>query len=147
MWPVFWTTFEVNLAILCVSTPMLGAVWSRCARHKGGTSKLSGGLSRDKTNSSTIAGPLSSLKSKVLTRKGQPKSEDEELALESIYASNQRVHYESAIACTRAGPGDDAGSRQSDISQAALTSEAKFSGQDIKVHTKWTITHGKMEDR
>lgn len=146
IWPAFWSTFEVNLAILCVSTPMLGAVWSRCAGRSESTAKLSGGVSSDNANGSTIGRPLSSFKSKIMTKKGQQKCEDEELALESIYASNQRVHYESAVACTRSGSVDDAGSGRSDISQVALTSESKVSGQDIKVHTKWTITHDKMED-
>lgn len=89
---------------------------------------------------------MSSLQCKRTTRKARHEPGDEEIALESIYASNQKVHYELAIACTRSRS-DDAGSMRSDTSQAAMTQEAKVSGQDIKVHTKWTITHDKKEDR
>jgi hypothetical protein len=133
IWADFWSATEPNLAILCVSLPMLGSLWSRCtARQRG--SKL-GYSSENATGNSGFS------KLKARSRA------DNQIALESMYAANQQVHYQSAVAAAATPEPDrlvfphkdgDSGS------EVALTEQepyAQDSSGGIRVQTKRTISH------
>ncbi|KAK3313020.1 hypothetical protein B0H66DRAFT_384076 [Apodospora peruviana] len=139
MWPTFWSAFEVNLAILCVSMPMLGTLWARCTRRRG-ASKLEG-PSSDGVSGSYEARSSSKSTSKVRNQQRRDLG-DTEIGLETIYASNREIHYESAVAA--AGKTSAGHEGRSDGSQATLIPDRGSLRQDpsaIKVYTKWTITH------
>ncbi|KXX79691.1 hypothetical protein MMYC01_202548 [Madurella mycetomatis] len=136
IWADFWSTTEPLLAIMCVSMPMLRSLRARCASRRG-TSKSSQYYHSDGNPASGSA--FSKLKNQS--------NLDKPISLESIYASNQEVHHQSAVATAatpepdqdRPGPiGSDSGS------EVALTTEQEKGRQNIsgiRVHTKWTISH------
>lgn len=133
IWADFWSTTEPNLAIMCVSLPMLGTLWSRCTSRRG-ASKL------DHYHSSEL-GTGGSAFSKL-----KPRSHaDNQIALESMYAANQDIHYQSAVATAGTpephlpGHADNKGDSGSEV---ALTMDKQDSGEGgIRVQTKWTISH------
>lgn len=135
IWADFWSATEPNLAILCVSLPMLGSLWSRCFGRQG-ASKL-GYSGENGTNGSAF--------SKLKNQSNQ----SNQIALESIYAANQEVHYQSAIA-TAATPDPDRdlstyADRDKDSGSDVALTEHEIGRQDknggIRVQTKWTISH------
>ena len=135
IWADFWSATEPNLAILCVSLPMLGSLWSRCFGRQG-ASKL-GYSGENGTNGSAFS---------KLKNQSHPSNQ---IALESIYAANQEVHYQSAVA-TAATPVPDRDlstytERDKDSGSDVALTEHENSRQDknggIRVQTKWTISH------
>jgi hypothetical protein len=137
IWADFWSATEPNLAILCVSLPMLGSLWSRCVATRRGASKLAYHSSENGTHGSAF----SKLKNQGHT--------NPQIPLESLYAANQEVHYQSAVA-TAATPEPDqdtAADVEKDKdsgSDVALTEQAPYRTDPksgIRVQTKWTISH------
>ncbi|KAB5571717.1 hypothetical protein GE09DRAFT_1053967 [Coniochaeta sp. 2T2.1] len=133
IWADFWLTVEPNLGIFCVSLPMLGRLRSRFSSRRG-ASKFgpSEGSYRLETDASAAR-----------KQKGSRGHEDEDHALEAIYASNKEVHHQSsAVAAGHRGGGgkrdDTVPSR--DGSEEALTDERDKNG--ILVQTKRTIESG-----
>ena len=136
IWADFWSATEPNLAILCVSLPMLGSLWSRCVATRRGASKLAYHSSENNTNGSAFS------KLKNQSRPGQ-------IALENIYAANQEVHYQSAVGTSATpDPERDLSSyaeRDKDSGSEVALTEQEQGRQDangvIRVQTKWTISH------
>ncbi|KAK4152193.1 hypothetical protein C8A00DRAFT_35104 [Chaetomidium leptoderma] len=140
IWADFWSTTEPNLAILCVSLPMLGSLWSRCFTTRRGASKLAYNSSENNTNGSAF--------SKIKN----PSQPDNQIPLEGLYAANQEVHYQSAVA-TATTPDLERDTRSAypvdgdkdSGSEVALTDLPEQGRQDanggIRVQTKWTISH------
>jgi hypothetical protein len=140
IWADFWSATEPNLAILCVSLPMLGSMWTRCITGRRGTSKLAYHSSENNTNGSAFS------KLKNTSRNDT----ENQIPLEGIYAANQEVHYRSAVATTATPePLRDmaayADQRDKDSgSDVALTEQdppRHDPGSGIRVQTKWTISH------
>jgi len=136
IWADFWSATEPNLGILCVSLPMLGSLWTRCISPRRGPSKLAYHSSESGTHGSAF----SKLKNQSAT--------DTQIPLEGIYAANQEVHYQSAVATTRTPePQDTATEAEKDKdsgSEVALTEQAPYRTDPktgIRVQTKWTISH------
>jgi hypothetical protein len=139
IWADFWSATEPNLAILCVSLPMMGSLWSRCVATRRGNSKLAYHSSESGTHGSAF----SKLKNQSAT--------DTQIPLESIYAANQTVQYRSAVAATDA-PGADrdleaavfADKDKDSGSEVALTEQPPYQTDPqtgIRVQTKWSISH------
>lgn len=137
-WADFWSTTEPNLGILCVSLPMLGSLWSRCVHSRRGDSKLAYNSSGNGTNGSAF----SKLKDQNHT--------ETQIALETIYAANQEVHYQSAVGTDRTPEpmrtGPDPEKDRDSGSDVALTDQPSLRRQSdqkhgIRVQTKWTISH------
>ena len=137
IWADFWSATEPNLAILCVSLPMLGSLWSRCIATRRGASKLAYHSSENNTNGSAF----SKLKNQGNT--------DGHIPLENLYAANQEVHYQSAVG-TAATPDPERdlssyAERDKDSgSEIALTEQEQARqerNKGIRVQTKWTISH------
>ncbi|GAB1317360.1 hypothetical protein MFIFM68171_07570 [Madurella fahalii] len=136
IWADFWSTTEPLLAIMCVSMPMLGTLRARCASSRG-TAKSNHYYHSD--GNPTNGSAFSKLKNQS--------NLDKPISLEDIYASNQEVHYQTAVAKAatpepdqdRPGPaGSDSGS------EIALTTEQENNHQNIngiRVQTKWAISH------
>ncbi|KAB5511577.1 hypothetical protein GE09DRAFT_685682 [Coniochaeta sp. 2T2.1] len=132
IWADFWSTVEPNLGIFCVSLPMLGRLRSRFTSRRG-ASKLDGpseGSYRLETDVSAAR-----------RRRGSRGREDEDHALEAIYASNKEVHHQSSAVAAgqRRGGGKQHGDTvpSRDGSEEALTDERDKNG--ILVQTKWAI--------
>jgi hypothetical protein len=118
---------------------MLGTLWSRCvASTRRGASKLGYHSSENGTRGSAF----SKLKN--------PSNNDTQIPLEGIYAANQEVHYQTAVAAATT-PDLDRGHAHADRdrdrdsgSEVALTDQEQHYKQDangIRVQTKWTISH------
>ena len=143
IWADFWSATEPNLAILCISLPMLGSLWSRCVATRRGASKMAYYSSEGGTNGSAF----SKLKN--------PGTVENQIALENLYAANQEVHYQSAVGAGGAGSttdherdlATDADRDKDSGSEIALTEQEYFHQQQheqnggIRVQTKWTISH------
>ncbi|KAK3305421.1 uncharacterized protein B0T15DRAFT_493589 [Chaetomium strumarium] len=137
VWADFWSATEPNLGILCVSLPMLGTLWSRCvASTRRGASKLGYHSSENGTHGSAFS------------KLRNPSNVDTQIPLEGIYAANQEVHYQSAVAAATTPEldrGHTHGDRDRDSgSEVALTDQEQHYKQDangIRVQTKWTISH------
>lgn len=142
IWADFWSATEPNLAILCVSLPMLGSLWKRMTANRGGGSeaKSSGYYSSE---SNTIG---SSAFSKIKNQDTERGDTDTQIRLESLYAANQEVHYQSAVATTTTPEpvrmlvdhkDKDSGS------EVSLTEVSPYQTDrnGIRVHTKWSISH------
>ncbi|KAK3374546.1 hypothetical protein B0H63DRAFT_418684 [Podospora didyma] len=146
IWPDFWSAMEINLAILCVSMPMLGTLFARCTpSSRRGASKLEG-----PSGSGTSGSGFNRLKNRSGRR------DDEEFGLESIYHAGLEEQLNShslgagappssktsrnAPTCT-GGAMDDAGSEivLNGASAETLIDE-KEDSRAIKVQTKWTIS-------
>jgi hypothetical protein len=137
IWADFWSATEPNLAILCVSLPMLGSLWSRCVATRRGGSKFGYHSSEDGTNGSAF--------SKL---KNQSNVESRQIPLENIYAANREVHYQSAI--TTPGTPDpglvmatDTDRDKESGSEVSLTEQGHHRqdpNSGIRVQTKWTIS-------
>lgn len=140
IWADFWSATEPNLAILCVSLPMLGSLWSRCVATRRGASKLAYHSSETGTNGSAFS------KLKNQSTSGN------QIVLENLYAANQEVHYQSAVA-TASTPEPDrdlssyTDNRDKDSGSEIGLTEQELGRQDknggIRVQTKWTISHDK----
>ncbi len=137
IWADFWSATEPNLAILCVSLPMLGSLWSRCVATRRGASKLAYHSSENNTNGSAFS---------KLKNQSRP---DHPIALENIYAANHEVHYQSAVG-TAATPDPERdlssyAERDKDSGSEVALTEQEQGRQDangvIRVQTKWTISH------
>lgn len=137
VWADFWSTTEPLLAILCVSLPMLGSLWSRCTASRRGASKLAYNSSENNTHGSGF----SKLR---IGDTGESGKHDPHIALESIYAANQEVHYQSAVATsTTPEPGlgyNDKGGG-SEEALTTLDTDRKDMANAIRVQTKWVISH------
>ena len=140
IWADFWSATEPNLAILCVSLPMLGSMWSRCITGRRGTSKLAYHTSENNTNGSAFS---------KLKNTSQNDTENQ-IPLEGIYAANREVHYRSAVATTATPePLRDmaayADNRDKDSGSDVALTEQEPPRHDpeggIRVQTKWTISH------
>ncbi|KAK3904713.1 hypothetical protein C8A05DRAFT_13457 [Staphylotrichum tortipilum] len=143
IWADFWSATEPNLAILCISLPMLGSLWSRCVATRRGASKLAYHSSENGTNGSAF----SKLKNQGTV--------ENQIALENLYAANQEVHYQSAVGAGAASTtdherdvGTDADRDKDSGSEIALTEQEQYHQQlheqnsgGIRVQTKWTISH------
>ncbi|KAH6623822.1 hypothetical protein F5144DRAFT_372451 [Chaetomium tenue] len=139
IWADFWSATEPNLAILCVSLPMMGSLWSRCVATRRGNSKLAYHSSESGTHGSAF----SKLKNQSAT--------DTQIPLEGLYAANQTVQYRSAVAATDAPRSDhdvEAGTfadKDKDSgSEVALTEQPPYRTDPqtgIRVQTKWSISH------
>ncbi|KAK4038797.1 hypothetical protein C8A01DRAFT_17137 [Parachaetomium inaequale] len=137
IWADFWSATEPNLAILCVSLPMLGSLWSRCVATRRGASKLAYHSSENGTHGSAF----SKLKNQGHT--------DPQIPLEELYAANQEVHYQSAVATAGTPEPDrdtaaDVEKDKDSGSDVALTEQAPYQTDPksgIRVQTKWTISH------
>ncbi|KAL2169101.1 hypothetical protein VTG60DRAFT_6428 [Thermothelomyces hinnuleus] len=136
IWADFWSATEPNLGILCVSLPMLGSLWSRCLPSRRGNSKLAYHSSGNGTNGSAF----SKLKDQSQT--------DTQIPLESIYAANREVHYQSAVGAGRTPEplrtAPDADKDKDSGSDVALTDQPpplRDQKNGIRVQTKWTISH------
>jgi hypothetical protein len=140
IWADFWSATEPNLAILCVSLPMLGSMWSCCITGRRGTSKLAYHSSENNTNGSAFS---------KLKNTSQNDTENQ-IPLEGLYAANQEVHYRSAVATTATPePLRDmaayADQRDKDSGSDVALTEQEPPRHDpeggIRVQTKWTISH------
>ncbi|KAL2179364.1 uncharacterized protein P884DRAFT_195038 [Thermothelomyces heterothallicus CBS 202.75] len=136
IWADFWSATEPNLGILCVSLPMLGSLLTRCLSSRRGNTKLSYHSPANGTNGSAF----SKLKDQSQT--------DTQIPLESIYAANQEVHYQSAVGAGRTPEplrtATDVDKDKDSGSDVALTDEPthlKDQKSGIRVQTKWTISH------
>ncbi|KAL2146434.1 hypothetical protein VTI28DRAFT_3903 [Corynascus sepedonium] len=144
IWADFWSATEPNLGILCVSLPMLGSLLSRCMpSRRRGNSKLPYHSSENGTNGSAF----SKLKDQSQT--------DTQIPLESIYAANREVHYQSAVGTTSRNSDHHHHQQQQGVfldtdkdkdsgSEVALTEQAPYRtdpNTGIRVQTKWTISH------
>ncbi|KAH6847069.1 hypothetical protein B0I37DRAFT_137465 [Chaetomium sp. MPI-CAGE-AT-0009] len=137
IWADFWSATEPNLAILCVSLPMLGSLWSRCVATRRGASRLAYHSSENGTHGSAF----SKLKNQ------NESATDTQIPLESIYAANQTVHYRSAATTDAAGPDREAATftdKDKDSgSDVALTEQPPYRTDPttgIRVQTKWSIS-------
>jgi hypothetical protein len=137
IWADFWSATEPNLAILCVSLPMLGSLWSRCIATRRGASKLGYHSSENGTHGSAF----SKLKNQ------NESTTDTQIPLESIYAANQTVHYRSAATTDAAGRDREAATftdKDKDSgSDVALTEQPPYRTDPttgIRVQTKWSIS-------
>ncbi|KAK3335203.1 hypothetical protein B0T19DRAFT_452053 [Cercophora scortea] len=141
IWADFWSCMEINLAIICVSLPMLGTLFSRCTSRRG-ASKLPGPSNSDGYGSTNGSG------FNRIKRGNQGK---EDYGLESIYAANQEIHSHSAVVAepkrSRAPTVSSGNGSGSEVVLTGTTPPAEPSilEQDepgvIKVSTKWTISH------
>lgn len=137
----FWSTVEPNLAILCVSMPMLGSLWSRCATRRG-ASKLAPSTA---DGTATFGGTKNSGFNKL--KNNSHLAEEDHIGLESLYASNQKIHHQSAVASSGEKQHHRHHNRlgnlsRDDGSEVALTPEpGSFKDPGvITVQTKWTIS-------
>ncbi|KAL2133232.1 hypothetical protein VTI74DRAFT_2697 [Chaetomium olivicolor] len=134
IWADFWSATEPLLAVLCVSLPMLGSLWSRCTARRGRSKLDPYHSSENGTNGSAF--------SKLRNQSHN----DNTLPLENIYAANQKIHYQSVVA-TAATPEPDRDlahhtQRDGDSgSEVALTEQEHYKRDAIRVQTKWTISH------
>lgn len=138
IWADFWSATEPNLAILCVSLPMLGTLLTRLTSRRG-ASKLE-----------NYRGDESGTASSAFSRlKERSQANETQIPLENIYAANQEVHYQSVVATDGNGRAPVDRDRDSG-SEVALTMEqgqqqykqaANAAGGGIRVQTKWTISH------
>ncbi|KAI9155536.1 integral membrane protein [Paramyrothecium foliicola] len=101
---VFWSAFEVNLAIICVSLPMLGPLWSSCTVRFKSQPQPSG-----PSAGSFSQGP------KAFNRLHDSHEMD------TIYGRNEEAPYSSEIHKTSAGVREDRGSLSG--SETALAPE------------------------
>ncbi|KAK3952818.1 hypothetical protein QBC32DRAFT_259153 [Pseudoneurospora amorphoporcata] len=136
----FWSTVEPNLAILCVSMPMLSPLWARCTTRRG-ASKLAPTTS---DGTATFGGTKNSGFNKLKNNSHLAEEEDH-IGLESLYASNKEVHYQSAVAASGEKDYSNNHNRlasRDDGSEVALTPEpGSFKDPGvITVQTKWTIS-------
>ena len=141
IWADFWSATEPNLAIVCVSLPMLGSLWSRCTSRRGASKLDHYHSSENGTNASAFS------KLKARSHAGN------QVALESLYAANQEVHYQTAVATAATPePLDEHRVRErtahtdkdsgSEVLLTMDTGSDGFNKQDgIRVQTKWTISH------
>ncbi|KAK3503922.1 hypothetical protein B0T13DRAFT_144478 [Neurospora crassa] len=137
----FWSTVEPNLAILCVSMPMLGSLWARCTTRRG-TTKL-GPSNSDGT--ATFGGTKNSGFNRL--KNNSHLADEDNIGLENLYASNKDVHHQSAVAAS--GEKEHRGHHnrlgnlgRDDGSEVELTAEpGSFKDPGvITVQTKWTIS-------
>lgn len=76
----FWSTFEPNLGIICVTLPMMGPIWASCTRRiRGGT-----------TQQSTPAGGSYSQGSKKFNRLH---NRHESYGMDTMYTQNKQTGY------------------------------------------------------
>ncbi|KAK3401706.1 hypothetical protein B0T20DRAFT_121270 [Sordaria brevicollis] len=137
----FWSTVEPNLAILCVSMPMLGSLWARCTTRRG-ASKLT-----PTTGASATFGGTKSSGFNKLKNNSHLGHEEDHIGMEAMYASNKEVHYQSAVVAAgekeeHRGHNRLGNLSRDDGSEVALTPEPgsyKDPGV-ITVQTKWTIS-------
>lgn len=134
IWADFWSATEPLLAILCVSLPMLSSLFTRCTSRRG-RSKI------DPYHSSEN-GTHGSAFSKL---RNPNSSTANNLPLENIYAANQKIHYQSAVAATTGTPEPDRDLEATHTgdsgSEVALTELEHHKMDGIRVQTKWTIQH------
>lgn len=129
VWPDFWSPLEINLAIICVSMPMLGAMFKRCAARRS-SSKLD--VSSNSTNGFTSGGSkFSKLKNGNYGVDGYD--------LETIYAPNIEVHHQSAAVTTSNGIGRS-GEHGSDVALSPEPIPFPSDQEGIKVQTKWAVS-------
>lgn len=137
----FWSTVEPNLAILCVSMPMLGTLWARCTTRRGASK-----LTPTADGTATFGGTNNSGFNKLKNSSHLADDEDH-IGLENLYASNKEIHYQSAVAASgeKEHHRDNSHNRlasRDDGSEVALTPEpGSFKDPGvITVQTKWTIS-------
>ncbi|KAL2268214.1 hypothetical protein VTJ83DRAFT_3060 [Remersonia thermophila] len=112
VWADFWSATEPLLAVLCISLPMLGSLVSRCVGRRSSAIYFAGGSASPNGSDNTAAiitiggshkdGSVVGM-SKVRSIDGIHGDEDgfgdsdTHIPLESLYAANHRVHYESVV--------------------------------------------------
>lgn len=134
----FWSTVEPNLAILCVSMPMLSSLWARCTTRRGASK-----LAPTSDGTATFGGTNNSGFNKL--KNSSHLAEEDHIGLESLYASNKEIHYQSAVAASGEKEHHNNHNRlasRDDGSEVALTPEpGSFKDPGvITVQTKWTIS-------
>ncbi|KAK3693382.1 hypothetical protein B0T22DRAFT_449692 [Podospora appendiculata] len=141
IWADFWSCMEINLAIICVSLPMLGTLFSRCTSRRG-ASKLPGPSNSDGYGSNSGSHGFNRIKQRTTGK--------EDYGLESIYAANQEIHSHSAVVAepkrSRAPTVSSGTGSGSDVILTGTTPEQPSILEQeepgvIKVSTKWTISH------
>ncbi len=122
---VFLFTLEPNLAILCVSIPMLRPFWIRHKERTRGASKL-----QEFSEEQTIGSRPNRSKQRS---KGGSGNDTENLSTWEMddYHHNDRSKFDAAVTTTY---GDESGSEKN------LTMPSKGSGNVIAVETQWTVT-------
>ncbi|KAJ2898827.1 hypothetical protein MKZ38_003647 [Zalerion maritima] len=135
----FWSTFEINIAIVCVCLPMLGPLWAGCtARLKtsqGGTGGTPSGYGTGSKQFHRLEGG-SGVEGGGTSSNGAGVS----YQMNHLYASNRDVEYQVG-----AGKHHDAADTKEDGgslsgSETALAPDPPLPSKSIKVSTKWTVS-------
>ena len=140
VWVVFLTTTEVNLAIFCVSIPMLGPILGPvlgCLRRRGWKSKLSPTPPYDRSTSTWSS------------RSRRKARRDDTIGLDTLCSNGwegERSHDVSVMANKdRDGPDESRDGSEVSITMSAQKPAELPSREDryrsIKVQKQWTVQH------
>jgi hypothetical protein len=133
VWVDFLSTTEINVAILCVSLPMLGPFIARYATHHG-ASKL--GRSPDENQYYQQSGSK-----QTSSRFSKKKPNPDTIGLDSIYAHNMETQHDTTVSAAK----DPAEVSSLHDSESSLNPGPRLSGSQgqggtIIVHKKWEIS-------
>ncbi|KAJ9134133.1 Integral membrane protein [Pleurostoma richardsiae] len=118
---------EPNLAILCISLPMLRPLRTHIRSRKTPSHALSNTDENSRFNDSK--------------RMRIRDANDDSFAMETIYAPNAEVHYEATAGRSRSRSRDESGSL--DGSETELSPKGLQSNKAITVETRWVVTESK----
>lgn len=122
---IFLFTLEPNLAILCVSVPMLRPFYVKYKKRMGG-SRLQEYSDERSTGFRDQGQSGYGSSAQMASRPGEPSTWE----MENYYPPG-KAHHNATVS----GFGDESGSEKD------LTINPKIAKEEIKVETKWAVTH------
>lgn len=141
LYPDVLSTLEVNIAIICVSMPMLGSMFTRCFAGR----RARGSQMDPSSNGTDAFKSRGSRFNKLQSDTTTSRDVEEDFSMEDLYAPDKEVHYQSTIAAknnvsdtpTTDGPNDPTVPLASNLSTFLEDPDPGV----IQVRTKWSISH------